>query len=98
MTLEVVRGRHVASLPIRGPQQLLRVDNLAFEGPSHRVDLPSPSAVRRPFSLKGAVRSALDWETVTPVEELDADSIPSMLKKNLRRWRDHWRGPTARIH
>jgi hypothetical protein len=98
MTLEVVRGRHVASLPIRGPRQTLRLDDLAFEGPSHRVDLPGPSAVRRPFSLKGAVRTALDWETVTPVEELDAGSVPSMLKKNLRRWRDRWGGTAARTH
>ncbi|RUL86177.1 polysaccharide deacetylase family protein [Tautonia sociabilis] len=87
-TLELVRGRHVASLPVLGPRAVLRLDGLSFEGPSRRVDLPAPIAVRRPFSLKAAVRTALDWETVTPLEELDAGSISAMLKKRLRRWRD----------
>ena len=38
------------------------------------------------------VRAALDWETVTPIDDLPADSVSGRLKKGLRRWRADGRG------
>lgn len=91
MTLELVRGRHVAGIPITRARGVLRLDGLAFERPSIRVDLPASTPVRRTFRLKDAVRSALDWETITPIDELDDGSPSLFLKKTLRRWRDRLR-------
>ncbi len=51
-----------------------------------RADLPSPRPDDRRAGLKAAIRSALDWETVTPVEELRAFDLASRLKKGLRVW------------
>lgn len=87
MALEVVRGRHVASVPISGPLTPLRPDELAYElrpGPSA---WPPRVPVARPFSLRSAVREALDWETVTPIDDLPADTLTDRVKKGLRRWK-----------
>jgi hypothetical protein len=89
--LEVQRGSHAALLPVTGPRMPLNLDGLAYERRTVRADLPAPVAARRPLGWKAAVRSALDWETVTPVEDLPADSLAALLKKRLRRWRE--RGP-----
>ncbi len=86
--LQIVRGAHVATIPLTGPRRSIRLDDLAYERRSSRADLPSPSAVGRPWSWKAAVRSAIDWETVTPVDDLPSDTLPAVVKKRLRRWRD----------
>jgi hypothetical protein len=41
----------------------------------------------RPQSLKDTVRQALDWETVTPIDELSSASLAGRLKRGLRRWK-----------
>ena len=65
----------------------LGLDGLAYERRVLRVDLPEPSPVSRAPNLRAVVRSALDWETVTPLDDLPADTIADRLKKGLRRWR-----------
>jgi hypothetical protein len=85
--LEIQRGEHVASLPITAPRSTLQMDGLAYERRRLRADLPRPHLARRPWSLRAAVRSALDWETITPVEELPDDTLRARLKKRLRLWK-----------
>ncbi len=85
--LEVVRGRHVSTLPLTGPRTSLRLGDLAYERRETRVDLPSPTGVARPTGWKSAVRRAIDWETVTPLEELPAHTLAARVKKGLRWWR-----------
>jgi hypothetical protein len=94
--LEIQRGQHTALLPVTGPRMPLGLDGLAYERRSVRIDLPAPVASRRPLGWKAAVRSALDWETVTPVEDLPTDSLAALLKKRLRRWRERGVGPGKR--
>lgn len=88
VALEVVRGRHVASLPVSGPLTPLRLDALAYELRPGPTAWPAPAPVARPLSLKTAVREALDWETVTPIEELPADTLAARVKKGLRWWKE----------
>jgi hypothetical protein len=95
MALEVVRGRHVAVIPLSGPRTPFTLDSLAYERRETRVDLPSPSVIRRPRGLKAVVRSALDWETVTPTEELSSGTIAARVKLELRRWKDRESGRLA---
>jgi hypothetical protein len=87
MALEILRGEHVASLPVRGPITPLRLEGLLYERRRPRVEfeIPTPSQRRRGF--KAAVRAALDWETVTPIDDIVANSLRAHLKKRLRRWR-----------
>jgi hypothetical protein len=87
IALEVVRGRHVASVPLRGPRTALRLEDLAYELRPGRVDVPEPALVTRTPGLKTAVREAIDWETVTPLHDLPAGSIADRVKKGLRWWR-----------
>lgn len=91
LALEIVRGHHVATVPITAPSLRFRREALVFErrgsGADHRVDQPGLSAIRPPLSLRRAVRSALDWEKVTPVDEIDPTTFGGRLKRSIRRWR-----------
>jgi hypothetical protein len=88
MGLEVVRGQHVATLPVTGPRMFVQLEDLAYERREPAAKLPSPVLARRKPSLRAAVRKALDWETVTPLEDLPASSFSDRVKKGLRWWRD----------
>jgi hypothetical protein len=85
--VEIVRGSHSAIVPATGPRMPLVLEQLAYERRPARVDMPLPNAVRRPHSLRSIIKSAIDWETVTPIEELSTGSIPALVKKELRHWR-----------
>jgi hypothetical protein len=86
--LEVVRGNHVSAIPIRGPRTPLRLEDLAYERRAVRRSPPAPYPAPRSVSLRAAVRRALDWETVTPLDELPVDTLSARVKKGLRWWRE----------
>ncbi len=86
--LEIVRGQHVSSVPLRGPRTALRLDDLAYERRDFRLHPAAPRRTRPSRSLRAAVRQALDWETVTPLEELPATTLSARVKKGLRWWRE----------
>ncbi len=92
LALEVVRGRHVAVIPLLAPRTPFALPALAYERREARADLPQPSPFRGPRGLKAAVRRALDWETVTPVEELSTATLAGLMKRELRRWRERSSG------
>ncbi len=85
--LDVHRGEHVSHLPISGPRMSLRMEELAYERRKLRVDLPSPIPAPWTPSLRAAVREVIDWETVTPLEDLPANTLTARVKKGLRWWR-----------
>lgn len=85
--LEIQRGLHRALVPVPGSRFLLNVSELAYEPRNLRFDLPAPTPMHRPHGWKAAVRTALDWETVTPLADLHVNSWRGLLKKGLRRWR-----------
>lgn len=87
LALEIHRPGRVASVPVVGPCVPLELDGLAYERLPSPADLPSPRPGRGPRSLRAAVRAALDWETVTPIDELQSGSIAARVKIGLRRWR-----------
>jgi hypothetical protein len=87
LALEVVRGRHVAAVPVPAPLMPLRLGGLAYELRPEPPEVPEPVVVPRPLTLREAVRQALDWETVTPLDELPADTLAARVKKGLRWWK-----------
>jgi hypothetical protein len=87
VALEILRGDHVAALPVFGPIMALRMDGLAYERRRRRSDRSVPARAPQRRDLRAAVRAVLDWETVTPVDELQVDTFRARLKRGLRRWR-----------
>ena len=94
--LEIHRGRFHCSLPVTGPRMSLGLAGLAYE---RRDESPTGAWIPRSIdrgtlSLKQAVRTALDWETVTPLDEIPRSSISNRVKRGLRWWK-HKRAGTS---
>jgi hypothetical protein len=90
--LEILRGEHASTIPLRGPLTSLRLEDLVYERRERPVYATLPSRVRRPAGLRSAVRKAIDWETVTPFEELPVNTLSARVKKGLRWWREEVKG------
>jgi hypothetical protein len=88
LAVEIVRGMHVASVPVRSGRTFVGLSGLSYERQPVRRDGAAPRVERRPFSLSGLVKAAVDWETVTPLGELRAEGVRGRLKWHMRRWRD----------
>jgi hypothetical protein len=86
--LEIVRGDHVSTIPITGPRTSLRLEDLAYVRREARSHAESPILAPRSRSIRAAMRKALDWETVTPLDELPLNTLTARVKKGLRWWRE----------
>jgi hypothetical protein len=91
--LEIHRGRFHCSMPVTGPRMSLGMAGLVYE--RRFSDLPAtapPVIEHEAVTVKAAVRAALDWETVTPLEEIPRSSLSNRVKRGLR-WlkRKEWR-------
>ncbi|MBX7072766.1 MAG: hypothetical protein K1X71_06420 [Pirellulales bacterium] len=84
---EYWRGEHVATVPLDESMVALAPESLAFQ--ARRA--PAPQQVFRidpPQGLRSAVRNYLDWEKVTPVEEIGVTTWRGWMKRTLRRIKD----------
>ena len=94
--LEIHRGRFHCSLPVTGPRMSLGLAGLVYErSESARSWLDPPTIDRETLSLKQAMRTALDWETVTPLDDIPRSSISNRLKRGLRWWKHKRAGASA---
>jgi peptidoglycan/xylan/chitin deacetylase (PgdA/CDA1 family) len=91
--LEIVRGRHVATVPVTAPRMSVRLQDLAYEQRSGPAAIPAPVLQSKYPGWKAVVREAIGWETITPLEELPADTLSARVKKELRRWRSRREDP-----
>jgi hypothetical protein len=89
LALDIHRGPFLCSLPLVGPRTVVKVDELVYERRAAASELvvQTPSMDGRHEGLKHAVRQALDWETVTPLDELCSSSLSERVKKGLRWWK-----------
>jgi hypothetical protein len=87
-SLEILRGDFVARVPVRASRVPLDLAGVAYERRRPRADLGRAVPQRGPWGLRVALRRALDWETVTPLAELPADTPRAAMKKALRSWRE----------
>jgi hypothetical protein len=86
--MEIHRGRFWCSVPVTGPRTSLGLAGLAYERRnSSEAGLTAPVVKRSAVTLKKAVQAALDWETVTPVDEISQMSVANQVKRGLRRWK-----------
>ncbi|MDX2036483.1 MAG: hypothetical protein SFX72_07520 [Isosphaeraceae bacterium] len=86
--IEIVRGRHHAHLRLDGSRLEFRLDALAYEATREASSVAAPLPHRVGRGFRSIVREMLDWETVTPVEELSSRTFAGRLKRELRRRRD----------
>jgi hypothetical protein len=69
---------------------------LVYErGESSASSVDPPRLRGSGINLKRAVRTALDWETVTPLEQIPRSSVSNRLKRGLRWWKHKRTGVTA---
>lgn len=82
--VEFWRGGHVAHLPLARGETRFSPEAVAYER-RHSVVLPDAVRIDVPHGLKSGLRRYLDWEKVTPVDEINGRSLRGWLKKTLRR-------------
>ena len=86
--LEIQRGPFECSIPVTGSRMSLGQSGLAFQRRELRGPLLDPPRVGvKPLSFKRAVQAAIDWETVTPLDDIPPSSIPNRVKRGLRWWK-----------
>ena len=86
--VEYWRGQHVAPMCLEARTVRFSPEALAYES---RVAHPPARPVRidRPEGLRGRVRRLIDWERVTPIEEIGTGNWRNWAKRTLRRiWSD----------
>jgi peptidoglycan/xylan/chitin deacetylase (PgdA/CDA1 family) len=83
--IEYLRGKHLALIPLDRQVVQFSPGALAYET---RLPPPPTRAVRvdRPEGFRGRVRRMIDWEYVTPVEEIATGTWRNWAKRTLRRW------------
>lgn len=87
LAAEFCRGSHVARFPVDAVHTEFSPSALAFEG-RRRSPRPAVMRIDRPHGLKRRLIDLLDWERVTPVEELRTDTLRRRVKRWLRQIRD----------
>jgi peptidoglycan/xylan/chitin deacetylase (PgdA/CDA1 family) len=87
LALEVTRGDHVAALPVQSSRMRFALADLVYERRRSDQLLPEPGRARGPRGLRSTLKRALDYETVTPLDELPETTLAARLKKQIRRWK-----------
>jgi hypothetical protein len=88
LAIEYLQGSRVALLPLEGETVLFTPGALSYESrEASRGVRPTP--VRRIEGLRGRVRRWIDWELVTPVDQIGTGNWRNWTKRTLRRW---WKG------
>ena len=84
LAAEYWRGQHVALMPLDEPVMRFVPGDLAYQS-RRAAKPPSPVRVDGSHGLRAGLRRWLDWERVTPVDEIRADSVRGWMKRTLRR-------------
>ncbi len=82
--VEYFRERHVALMPLDGPALSFSPGALAYEN-RDTIRVFRPARVDRSQGIKGSIRRLIDWERITPLEEIAATTWQNRAKRTLRR-------------
>ena len=72
-------------MPLDTPEVRFAPATLAYENRQARPSV-RPVRVDRPEGLKAHLRRAIDWERVTPLEEIGTRGWRNRIKRTLRKW------------
>lgn len=86
LAIEYCRAQHVALMPLAGHVIRFSPSVLAYQtrGEPRSVQ---PVRIDRPQGLRGRIRRLIDWERVTPIEEISGGGWRNWTKRTLRRFR-----------
>lgn len=82
--VEYFRQRHVALMPLDGPSLSFSPAALAYEN-RDTIRVFRPARPDRTQGIKGGIRRLIDWERITPIEEIRAVNWQNRAKRALRR-------------
>jgi hypothetical protein len=82
--LELWRDDRVAVMPLDRPQIAFSPEALAFQRRAAARPLVRPKRIDERPTLKNAVKRMIDWEKVTPADEIRVRSWRGLMKKALR--------------
>lgn len=85
--IEYWQGEEVAVIPMDGPRLRFSPAALNYEQPATPATV-RPVGIDRPEGLRGRIRRWIDWERVTPVDEIPWDNWQNVTKRTLRRMVD----------
>lgn len=83
LAVEYWRGRHVARIPLEGRRLRFSPAALAYENRQPRCGV-HPVRIDRPEGIGGRFRRMIDWEHVTPIEEISKGDWRNWTKRILR--------------
>ncbi len=93
---ELLRGSNRATVPLETPSVRFQPGALVFEKPAASQS-PRPLRIDRGESLRGRVRRWVDWEYVTPLNEIDRSTWRGWIKHSLRRAKSNGAPPLSHI-
>ena len=85
--IEYWRGDHLALMSMDGSRVAFAPAALAYEKRAAGQTV-RPVRIDQAQGLRSRVRQLIDWERVTPVEELSTATWRNRVKRTLRRWRE----------
>jgi peptidoglycan/xylan/chitin deacetylase (PgdA/CDA1 family) len=88
LAIEIQRGNYQCSIPVTAPRISIPLAGLAYERaqPFDEHSWAAESANPVP-DWKAAIKTAIDWEVVTPLDEIPSTSLSNQVKRGLRWWR-----------
>jgi len=81
--VEYFRGRHVALMPLREKTMRFSPDSLAYENRSGN-SIFRPVRVDRSEGVRSHICRLVDWERVTPTDEIQISNWRNLVKRTLR--------------
>ena len=83
--VEFCRDKHVALMPLDDSAVYFSPDTLAYENRGERP-MVRPVRIDRPEGIQAHFRRMIDWERVTPIDEIPSVGWRNAAKRTLRRW------------
>jgi len=84
LAIEFWRGKHVARMPVRRRVLRFSPSALAYEN-REKPSSVRPVRIDPPEGLRGRIRRWIDWERVTPIDEIGKGTLRNWAKRTLRR-------------
>ncbi len=87
-TIQIQHGNQTAEIAVREAESTVPLSSLDFRPSPEQPSEREAPIIKRPISLRGLLRHALDWDTVTPIEDLPETTLSLRARKWIRSARE----------